>query len=200
MYDVPGTDEGREWVEIQNTGVDSVDLAGWKLLENGIHHKVIALGSSVIAPSARAVIADSAETYRAEHPDYGGLIFDSSFSLKNTGETLVLENASGTEAASITYVPKPKPAPAPTPKTKEPISEKARNQKPITAVPQELAPQETPLAATGATIPESADSRNQFGILPWIVGLIAVIGIGVFAVFIGKPKNTSGYTIVEEKT
>lgn len=193
-YDPLGNDDGREWVEIENTGAEPADLAGFRFLEGGVRHKLTPLGTSVILPGARAVIADSAETYRAEHPEYAGLLFDSSFSLKNTGETLALLNASGTEVASLTYTPAPKPAPLP---AKPQAVGVERNPEPVVPSTEEPAPAEPLTAAVAESLP--AATQGGQGVLPWLMGLAAVIGVGVAALFVARPKGSSGYTILEDK-
>ena len=39
MYDVPGSDAGREWIEIHNTG-NTTDLTDWRFFESGSNHKL----------------------------------------------------------------------------------------------------------------------------------------------------------------
>ncbi len=105
MYDVPGADTGREWIEIQNTGSTAVTVSGWKLFEGGVNHKILAVKNSTLAPGAYGVIADTPEKFSADWPGFSGTLFESSFSLKNTGESLVVRDASSTDIASITYDP-----------------------------------------------------------------------------------------------
>ncbi len=93
MYDVSGTDAGREWVEITNTGSNSADVSGFKFFEANTNHALIVVsGSGVLQPGISAIIADDAVKFLLEYPAYGGALFDSSFSLSNTGETIVLKD------------------------------------------------------------------------------------------------------------
>lgn len=103
MYDVPGADEGREWVEVTNTGVGSVDLTSYRFFENATSHglKVVS-GSGVLAPGASAVIASDAEKFKADYPQFFGILFDSAFALSNKGEMLSLTDAS-TTVDTISY-------------------------------------------------------------------------------------------------
>lgn len=89
LYDADGTDTGREWIEIYNEGPD-VTFTDWKLRENDSNHGITALGSDTLPSGRYAVIVDNAEKFKADWPQFNGLLFDSAFSLKNTGETLVL--------------------------------------------------------------------------------------------------------------
>ena len=104
MYDLEGTDTGREWIEIQNTGAE-VDLTVWKFFENGTNHGLTLFRGNVLLPqNGFAVIADSAEKFLFDWPGFSGTIFESSFSLSNTGETLVLRDAELADKDSVAYL------------------------------------------------------------------------------------------------
>ncbi len=105
MYDVPGTDTGREWIEVQNTGASAIDLSAWKLFEANTNHKISAVGAATVSAGGFAVVADDPDKFRIDNPGFAGLLFDSSFSLSNTGETLVLHDDTGATADSVTYDP-----------------------------------------------------------------------------------------------
>ncbi len=104
MYDVPGTDSGREWIEVFNDTDTDIDFSNWKLLENAVNHAVkLILGEAVIPKGGFAIIADNTEKFLIDNPDFDGTLFDSVFSLTNTGETLALINPSGNKVDEITY-------------------------------------------------------------------------------------------------
>ena len=104
MYDVPGSDSGREWVEVFNAGAAPVKLTAWKLNENDTNHKIVAVeGGDILAPDSYTVIAASPSTFKAEWPKFSGQLFDSAFSLSNDGETISLRTASSTVVDSVTY-------------------------------------------------------------------------------------------------
>ncbi|OGG91116.1 hypothetical protein A3H16_04290 [Candidatus Kaiserbacteria bacterium RIFCSPLOWO2_12_FULL_53_8] len=105
MYDLSsGSDSGREWIEIFNSGTAPVKLTGWKMFENGTNHKIAAVsGGDSIAPSTYAVIADNSAKFRADWPNFSGQLFDSTFSLGNDGETIALHTASSTDINSVSY-------------------------------------------------------------------------------------------------
>src|SRR3990167_6884392 len=103
MYDLEGADTGREWVEIQNDGV-AVDLTGWKFFEGGVNHGLTLIqGDISLLQNGFAVIADNAEKFLLDWPGFSGMLFDSVFSLSNTGETLVLRNSELADVDSVTY-------------------------------------------------------------------------------------------------
>ncbi|MEK7133831.1 MAG: lamin tail domain-containing protein [Patescibacteria group bacterium] len=105
MYDLQtGADGGREWVEVYNIGTSPIVFSDWKLFENGTNHKITAVrGGSVLTPGAYAVIADNAEKFKKDWPQYNGALFDSTFSLSNEGETFTLRNASSTDVDTASY-------------------------------------------------------------------------------------------------
>ena len=104
MYDVEGSDTDREWVEVFNSGSGAVDLSAWKLFEANSSHTITPIsGGNALASGAYAVITDNAPTFLTDHPSFSGQLFDSTFSLSNTGETLALHDANGNEKDSLAY-------------------------------------------------------------------------------------------------
>ena len=104
MYDLSGTDTNREWIEIYNNGEEGVDVSTWKFFEENMNHNLVASqGDTVLAKGGYAVIADKPEKFLIDWPDFAGIILDSSFSLKNTGETLTLKDADLNIIDSVSY-------------------------------------------------------------------------------------------------
>ncbi len=104
MYDLPGSDTGREWVEVTNTGSDSVDVSNYKLSEGDTNHTLTILsGAPALAGGQSAVIVSNADKFAADWPQFSGTMFKSSFSLSNTGETLSLKDKSLTLLDSASY-------------------------------------------------------------------------------------------------
>ena len=103
MYDASGTDTKHEWVEVLNEGAP-VDISGFKFFENGTNHGLtLVQGSPSIGTNGYAIIADDAVTFLADYPSFSGTLFDSAFSLSNTGETVELRDESLTVRASASY-------------------------------------------------------------------------------------------------
>ncbi|MFH1402589.1 MAG: lamin tail domain-containing protein, partial [Patescibacteria group bacterium] len=111
MYDLEGDDDGsdnkqrREWIEIYNSG-DGIDLSDWKLYEAETNHgidSVLEGGSVFLLANSYAVIVDKPEVFKAEHPNFSGVIFDSAFNLSNTGETLIIRNSNLDDINEVTY-------------------------------------------------------------------------------------------------
>lgn len=105
MYDLDGTDTGREWIEVKNSGGETVDLSTWKLFEANTNHKINASASPNLPSGGFAIIADDSEKFSADNPNFSGLLFDSTFSLSNSGETLIIRDQNLSDIDSLTYSP-----------------------------------------------------------------------------------------------
>jgi hypothetical protein len=103
MYNPEGSDTGREWVEIYNAGSAAIDLTDWKFFEADTNHEITHYsGSATVASGAYAVIASDPAKFKIDFPSYSGAVYDSSFSLSNTGETLALKKEDAI-IDSVTY-------------------------------------------------------------------------------------------------
>src|SRR3989338_11495697 len=107
MYDVSGTDSGREWVEVYNSGSDSVDLTGWKFLESvgaSNHGLSVVSGSLTISANGFAVISNDTTKFLLDWPVFSGNLLKASFaSFNNTSGTLLLKDNTGTVIDQTTY-------------------------------------------------------------------------------------------------
>jgi hypothetical protein len=100
MYDLNGSDDNREWIEIYSG--EEVNLSGWKFYEAKTNHRLnLTKGSESF--SGYAVIANNAGKFLEDNPDFDGNLFDSTFSLANTNETIALKDASLNIIDEITY-------------------------------------------------------------------------------------------------
>ncbi len=106
MYDTPGSDTDREWIEVQNTGGTAVDISGYKLFEANTNHSLVSFqGGVTLQPGAFAVIADKPENFLTDNTGFSGILFDSSFLLSNAGELLTIRDSSGSTIDSVTFDP-----------------------------------------------------------------------------------------------
>lgn len=105
MYDLPGTDTGREWVEITNTSSSSLDFTMYKFYEAETNHALtLYRGNTMVSSGGYAVVVDDADLFLADNPSYSGAIFDSSWSsLSNEGESLEIRDAEGSVLDHIAY-------------------------------------------------------------------------------------------------
>lgn len=104
MYDLDGSDSLREWIEVTNTSASSIDISGWKFFENGSNHGLtLVTGDANLGSGDSAIIADNPDKFAIDNPSFSGTVFDSSFSLKNTGELLIIRDADLNDIDSLTY-------------------------------------------------------------------------------------------------
>ena len=106
MYDLEGTDTGREWIEVANTGTEVVDLNSWKIFEADTNHRLSLVpdyGSGIVPSGGFAVIADNPSKFLLDWPGFVGTLFDSAFSLNNTGEVVILRNGEGVDISTLAY-------------------------------------------------------------------------------------------------
>jgi len=103
MYDLEGSDSGREWIEIYNSGAEDVDLSGWKLYEGNTNHALVPQASAVISAGGYAIIADNITKFSIDWSSFSGVLFDSSFSLSNTGETFSVRNQDLVDEDTASY-------------------------------------------------------------------------------------------------
>jgi len=109
VYDAPGSDEGREWIEIHNGSTAPIALSKWKFFESETNHAIKAVSVGTTSPGSFAIIASDPAQFLIDHPDFSGNLFDSSFSLSNKGETIALKNEKGETMDSVAYIAQGKP-------------------------------------------------------------------------------------------
>lgn len=105
MYDLDGTDAGREWIEIYNSGED-INISGWKFYEAETNHRLTSYqGDLVIENDEFAIIVNKPEEFLDDN-DFTGTIIDSSWqSLSNSGELLqILDGKDGNIISEVEYV------------------------------------------------------------------------------------------------
>lgn len=103
MYDPAGSDSKREWIEVFNEGTSDIDLTKWFFLENNVFHKIVAHTDSILKAGQYAVIADSVADFLNDYSGFAGLVFDSAFTLNNTGEPLSIADPNKEIIDAFTY-------------------------------------------------------------------------------------------------
>lgn len=111
MYDLPGTDNHHEWVELYNNGSASIDLTDYKINDGdtvtnhilNIPPKNNGRGSIILNAGEYLLLADDAATIVSDLPSYSGTIIDTVINLSNTGATLKLLDKDGLEISAVSY-------------------------------------------------------------------------------------------------
>ncbi len=96
MYDPQGSDDGREWIEVYADISGDVDSKTTTLFEEGSHHKLLVSSSSPVSgttihPQEYFILSSNPEKFLADYPSFSKRVIKSSFSLKNSGESLAFE-------------------------------------------------------------------------------------------------------------
>lgn len=104
MYDVSGVDSGHEWLEIFNTGSDLVVASStWRFFDSSNHAINLYQGSSTIGVNDYFILADNAENFLIDYPDYQGTLFDTVMSLPNSSSTMSLSFDGGQTQSIQTF-------------------------------------------------------------------------------------------------
>ena len=102
MYDAEGSDKGKEYVEIINLGED-VNLSAYRFVENNKNHRIGAgTHDTTLKKNEIGVLVDKVSEFQKHYPNVNVKVFDSAFSLKNTGTTLEI-TLSDKKIHSISY-------------------------------------------------------------------------------------------------
>src|SRR3989344_3540236 len=109
-YDTLDSDTDHEWVEIFNSSTLPLDIIGWKISEDGkanhtlnIPPKNGGLGNMILDVGEYAIIADNANIFLQDYPQFSGTLIDSSFSLNNTTGIIQIFDNTGNEINLVFY-------------------------------------------------------------------------------------------------
>lgn len=104
MYDAPGTDTSREWVEIYNNGSESVDLAKWYFFSADTKHSLNSNSSTVLNPGSYAVIVQDLNNFMIDWPSFSGIVFDSSWTgLNNENDSISMKDPDLNVVGGLSY-------------------------------------------------------------------------------------------------
>ncbi|MEM3373628.1 MAG: lamin tail domain-containing protein [Candidatus Woesearchaeota archaeon] len=103
MYNPFGNEANREWIELFNYGNETLNISNWKL-QDGTTIRNINLynGSYLIEPYSFVILARNPENFSKEY-NYSGNLFQSSFTLTNTGKELILYDNNNNIVDSVFY-------------------------------------------------------------------------------------------------
>ena len=109
-YDTLDSDTDHEWVEIFNSSTLPLDIIGWKISEDGkanhtlnIPPKNGGLGNMILDVGEYAIIADNANIFLQDYPQFSGTLIDSSFSLNNTTGIIQIFGNTGNDINLVSY-------------------------------------------------------------------------------------------------
>ena len=100
QYNPQGTDKGYEWIEVQNISDQPLDLREIFLKESDVNHRISREESGLLNPGEYAVVAD-----RPTFVSSSTAIYDSAFTLINSGESLAFVTKDGTVLTEHMYDP-----------------------------------------------------------------------------------------------
>ena len=110
MYDLPGVDQSREWIEIYNSGPEEVTIitggnnGAWRFSNGSQHTFALTKGSTTLSLGSHAVIVDNTLRFLADWPSFSGIILDSAVSLNNLlGELAIMSSKDGQVINKVTY-------------------------------------------------------------------------------------------------
>jgi hypothetical protein len=103
-YNPVGTDDKHEYIEVCNVGSDAQDIAGYKLYESSSNHSLtLSRGSSTLGTNSCAVFVTDPATFMTDYPSFSATLFDTSFSLSNTGEALILRDGNLADVDGVSF-------------------------------------------------------------------------------------------------
>ncbi|MBN1503322.1 lamin tail domain-containing protein [Candidatus Woesearchaeota archaeon] len=104
MYDVSGSESGREWIELYNSANTEKDITGWKLNESNKLH-TLSSSSYILSSKSYAIITYNKAKFLIDYPYFKGNIFETSgyMQLSNGGEKIIIENSQRQIMDSVEY-------------------------------------------------------------------------------------------------
>lgn len=103
FYDTPGTDSVEEWIELYNNSSQTVDISGWKITDNNGSGATYTIpqGKSIPAGGYYTIAANSTGFYNLY--SYNANLYGSIPSLNNTGDALILKDASNNVKDTVAW-------------------------------------------------------------------------------------------------
>jgi hypothetical protein len=93
--------DGVEWIEIYEN--NTANLTDYYLYEQEVNHYIRLHKGNTTLNREYAIIADDPEEFIQQYPDYNGSIFDSVYSLKNSGEFIAITNSTKDIIDEVNY-------------------------------------------------------------------------------------------------
>ena len=97
-----------EWLEVVNKGNSDITVTDFIIVDGGrdkrITPSVQGNGTTVLTSGQVAVIVRNEDDFKSKYPAYQGLMFKSTFSLNDTGDTIGLKSSDSTLVDQVSYV------------------------------------------------------------------------------------------------
>lgn len=170
-----------DFVEITNSSGIELNLGLWQLTADGQTFRFPV--NTVLFPHESVAISNIATGLTPSSPRAVSLLYPNGTLAATYGKELIMARKAVGETLSYAA---------------EPSSNTGQSSNTVRASNSSSNLLAAPITALNSTsMPELA----SFAMLPWIVGLLAVIGIGIGAVLLirGSKGTTTGYTIIEEE-
>ena len=103
MYNPEGSDLQQEWIELQNTSEELVNLTRYGVRDaSTTRHSIV--GPPALVPGEIAIVASDRDLFGQTYPSYPGRIYTSALSLRNSGQnTVSLLNESDGSVHTVAY-------------------------------------------------------------------------------------------------
>ena len=103
MYNPEGSDLQQEWIELQNTSEEPVNLTRYGVRDaSTTRHSIV--GPPMLVPGEIAIVASDRDFFGRTYPSYPGRIYTSALSLRNSGQNAVsLLNESDNSVHTVAY-------------------------------------------------------------------------------------------------
>ena len=99
FYQSPTQNDHEEWIELFNSGTNAVNLSGWRFSQ-GVD---FTFPNVTIAAGGYLVVASDLGTFTNLHPTVTNVVGGWTGTLKNSGETVQLDDNSGQKQSEVTY-------------------------------------------------------------------------------------------------
>lgn len=105
MYDASGADSGHEWIEVHNSGPDALTVSStWRFFDGFNHNINLLSGTTTIASDGFFILADNADNFLLDYPEFLGVVLDTVMSLPNSSSSIALSLDEGTTySAEVLY-------------------------------------------------------------------------------------------------
>ena len=96
MYNIHGSDDGNEWVELYNNTQNNIDILSgsggdtWRFFDGNNHILELYQGEPFIMPEEFIILSDDPESFLSIYTDFSGTILDTVMNLNNSEEEIAL--------------------------------------------------------------------------------------------------------------